>query len=75
MSGIRETSEATMIAAHKAGVAFWNQNQPYEATPDNLASLAQSCGWRDADAVAWLAGFYGAQQRDALRNALRRTAS
>jgi hypothetical protein len=62
-SGIRETSERTMIEAHKAGVAFWRNNRPVNASPDSLASVARSCGWHDADAVAWLAGFYGAQHR------------
>lgn len=56
-------TEATMVAAHQAGMAYWRRNKPYDATPDALASLARSCGWHGEDNDAWLAGFYGAKQR------------
>lgn len=52
-----------MVAAHKAGVAYWKQNKPAEATRDSLEALARSCGWHGEDSVAWLAGFYGARRR------------
>ncbi len=64
MSGLRETNEQTMIAAHQAGMAYWKRNKPMNATWDNLASLARSCGWHGEDNVSWLAGFYGAKSRD-----------
>lgn len=57
-------SEKSMIAAHKAGMAYWQRNKPIGATEDSLASLARSCGWRDEDNAAWLAGFYGAKRRE-----------
>jgi hypothetical protein len=62
--GLRETSEATMIAAHQAGMAYWKRNKPTLATNENLESLARSCGWHGEDNVAWLAGFYGAKHRE-----------
>ena len=64
MSGLRETNEQTMIAAHKAGVAYWQRNKPVHATREDLESLARSCGWRGEDNAAWIAGYYGAQRRD-----------
>ena len=59
-----ETNEQTMIAAHKAGQAYWNRNKPYDATRENLESLARTCGWHGENNVAWLAGYYGAKQRN-----------
>jgi hypothetical protein len=64
MSGLRETTEATMIAAHKAGMAFWRNNKPQDATREGLAWHARTCGWHGDDNDAWLAGFYGAKSRD-----------
>ena len=66
MSGLHETTEATMIEAHKAGMAYWQRNKPHQATRDSLASHARSCGWYDENNEAWLAGFYGAAKRDFL---------
>jgi hypothetical protein len=63
MTRLRETTEQTMIAAHKAGMAYWNRNKPQDATRENLESLARSCGWHGADNESWLAGFYGAKRR------------
>lgn len=57
-------SEATMIEAHKAGIAYWEHNKPTEASRESLESLARSCGWHGEDSDAWLAGFYGARRRD-----------
>lgn len=65
---MRETTEATMIAAHKAGMAYWNRNRPWDAKRENLASLARSCGWHGEDCIAWLSGFFGAKRRDAHAN-------
>lgn len=64
MTGLHEVNEDSMIAAHQAGMAYWRRNKPRDATPDNLASLARSCGWHGEDNAAWLAGFYGARRRD-----------
>jgi len=64
MTGLRETSEASMVAAHKAGTAFWRYNRPVDATREHLASVARSCGWHGEDETAWLAGYYGAKARD-----------
>ena len=63
MTSLRETTEETMVAAHKAGMAYWKQNKPYYTTAEDLASLARSCGWHGEDNAAWLAGFYGAKRR------------
>jgi len=64
MTGIRETTEESMIAAHKAGMAYWQRNKPWEATLPNLRALARSCGWHGDDCDAWVAGFYGAKRRE-----------
>ncbi len=64
MTGLRETTERTMIAAHKAGMTYWQRNKPVDTTPDNLASLARSCGWHGEANRAWIAGYYGARQRE-----------
>lgn len=66
---IRETNEQTMIAAHKAGIAYWRNNKPYTATRDSLLFHARTCGWHGTDSDneltdAWLAGYYGAMARD-----------
>ena len=63
MTGLYETTEATMVAAHKAGMAYWQRNRPYDSTSESLAQVARSCGWHGDDMVAWLAGYYGAQAR------------
>jgi hypothetical protein len=57
--------EQTMIAAHKAGRAYWLNNRPHDATLEGLTSVARSCGWHDEAAVAWLAGYYGEKKRTA----------
>lgn len=68
-------SEDTMINAHKAGIAYWERNKPYDATRKGLMILARSCGWRGENAVAWLAGFYGAKDREPrIRTMVERTA-
>jgi hypothetical protein len=64
-TSLRETTEATMIAAHKAGVAYWRNTRAHDATRASLESHARSCGWHGEDNVAWLAGFYGAMRREA----------
>ncbi len=64
MSDLYETTEATMIEAHKAGMAYWKRNRATQASYENLASLARSLHWHGADNYAWLAGFYGAMRRD-----------
>jgi len=58
-----EVTEATMIAAHKAGVAYWRMNQPAEATREALESHARSCGWHGEDNYAWLSGYYSERLR------------
>ncbi len=63
-TGLYETTEATMVAAHKAGAAYWRRNKTYLATHESLACLARSCGWHDEDATAWMAGYLGAQRQD-----------
>lgn len=60
---MRETTETTMIEAHKAGAAYWRRNKPVDATREALESLARSCGWHGEDCTAWLAGFYGEKSR------------
>ena len=64
IGGRSESTESTMIEAHKAGMAYWRQNRPVDATRENLASHARTCGWHGADNKAWLAGYYGAKRRD-----------
>ena len=61
-NGLREINEVSMIAAHKAGMVYWQRNKPYDATRESLESLARSCGWHGADNEAWLAGFYGVKK-------------
>lgn len=63
MSGIRGITEQSMIAAHKAGMAYWRNNRPANATRESLQSLARSCGWHGEDNQAWIVGYYGAQHR------------
>lgn len=64
MNGRHETTEATMVAAHKAGMAYWRNNKPRDAAHGDLESLARSCGWHGEDNLSWLAGFYGAKKRE-----------
>ncbi len=64
-ANMREVTEATMIAAYRAGTAYWQRNKAYDATQESLLTLARSCGWNDDNALAWLAGFYyGAKRRE-----------
>jgi hypothetical protein len=69
MTSLRETTEDTMIEAHKAGGAYWRNNRPMGkgVTVNKLASLARSCGWHGKDCEAWLAGFFGEKRRDTHR--------
>jgi hypothetical protein len=60
---MREQDEQSMVAAHKAGMAYWNRNKPENATRESLAVLARTCGWHGKDNECWLAGFYGAKRR------------
>ena len=46
MSGLTEITEASMVAAHQAGMAYWNRNKPYDATPENVKMLARTLGYR-----------------------------
>lgn len=55
--------EAKLVAAHKAGMAYWRNNRPDEASREQLAFHARTCGWRGELNDAWLAGFYGAKSR------------
>ncbi len=64
MSGLYESTEQTMIAAHQSGMAYWKRNKPHDAPYESLASLARSLHWHGADNYAWLAGLYGAKSRD-----------
>ena len=63
IESLRETTEATMIEAHKAGVTFWRYNRTHDAKREALSELARTCGWHGEDNVAWLAGYYGEQKR------------
>ena len=63
MQGLRQINEESMIAAHKAGVAYWRMNRPAHASRGALTTLAKSNGWHGEDCTAWLAGFYGAKAR------------
>lgn len=63
MSALRESTVASMIAAHKAGRAYWQRNRPQDATREGLESVARSCGWHGEENFSWLAGFYGAKDR------------
>jgi hypothetical protein len=65
MTSIRETNEQTMIAAHKAGQAFWRQSQiaGIEAARHTLEWHARTCGWHGKDNEAWIAGYYGEHKR------------
>lgn len=64
MSGLRKTSEASMVAAHQAGMAYYRRNKATQARDCDLESLARSCGWQGEDNYAWRAGYYGAQRRE-----------
>lgn len=66
MNGIRETNEASMIAAHKAGAAYWKRNRP-DINRAQIESLARSCGFHGEDAVAYVAGFIGEKNRSEVR--------
>lgn len=56
-------TEQTMVTAHKAGVAYWRNNRPMDATREALASHARTCGWHGEDNESWLAGYYGERKR------------
>jgi hypothetical protein len=60
---LRVSNEQTLIAAHKAGIAYWRNNRPVDATREALESHARSCGWHGADNTAWIAGYYGELRR------------
>jgi hypothetical protein len=62
MTNLREVTEATMVAARKAGAAYWRNNRPLDATREQLAFHARTCGWRAQDEIAWLAGYYRAKE-------------
>lgn len=64
MCGLRETTEATMVAAHKSGAAYWRNNKPINATRSGIEWLGRSLGWHGDDNVAFVAGFYGAKKRE-----------
>jgi len=54
----------SMLAAHKAGIAFWRMNRPVDATREALTFHARTCGWKTAAEIeAWLAGYYGEKRR------------
>lgn len=63
-----ETTEATLVAAHKAGQAYWYHHRMLPGVDKipvaNLAGVARSCGWHGRDCEAWLAGFAGARRRN-----------
>lgn len=61
--GLFKVNEATMVAAHAAGVAYWTRNWPFLADVSELASHARSCGWHGELNDCWLAGFLGARSR------------
>ena len=63
---MQDENERRLLEAHQAGRAYWRMNRPHDATRENLASLARSCGWSGELCEVWLAGFYGAKSRDAL---------
>jgi hypothetical protein len=63
MSGLYEITEDSMVAAHKAGIAYWQRNTPIGATADNIESLARSLGYHEGDMYAFIAGFFGARRR------------
>ncbi|HEX6826119.1 MAG TPA: hypothetical protein VF077_07355 [Nitrospiraceae bacterium] len=56
--------ERELIAAHKAGVAYWERNKPHEATQAGLEFHARTCGWHGELNGAWIAGFLGAKRRE-----------
>jgi hypothetical protein len=56
-------NEQTLVAAHKAGIAYWRMNRPVDATRDGLASHARTCGWDGEATDSWLAGYYGERRR------------
>jgi hypothetical protein len=60
---LRDTTEQTMVAAHRAGMAYWRHNRPVNATRDSLSSHARTCGWHGEDNAAWLAGYYAEMSR------------
>jgi hypothetical protein len=66
--GIRETTEESMVAAHKAGLQYWKRNKPRAADSvtlrENIESLARSCGWHGADCDSFVAGVLGAKRRE-----------
>ena len=54
--------ETNMIAAHKAGRAYWRNNRPADRA--NAEQVARSCGWGDAELLAaWMAGYFGERAR------------
>lgn len=63
VAGFRETNEASMIAAHKAGVAYWRNNRA-DLSLEQLSSVARSCGWYGEDNAAWVAGYVGARRQE-----------
>lgn len=67
ISSLHETTDATLIEAHKAGMAYWVRNMPDGASRVSLEMLARSCGWHEAECEAWVAGYYGARGRSIVR--------
>jgi hypothetical protein len=63
MRGLTDVTEDSMIAAHKAGIAYWNRNKPGGASNESIESLARSLGYHDGDMLAFCAGLYGAERR------------
>jgi len=54
----------TLIAAHKAGIAYEKRNRPSVPIAD-LAVVARSTGWHGELCDAWLAGAAGERRRAA----------
>ena len=55
--------EERMLAAHRAGRAYWTRNRPADRA--NVESVARSCGWGDdAELLAlWMAAYFGERAR------------
>ena len=60
MTGLREVDAASLARAYAAGASYWQRNKPYDASSENLAQVARSCGWHGDDTAAWLAGYWHA---------------
>jgi hypothetical protein len=65
LGNLYETTEATLVAAHKAGCAYWRRNRTM-ATDDmrKLESLARTLGYHGEEQLCFMSGLLGTKRRE-----------